>query len=139
MKLMGFNFTKINVERMGGSGKNLKINTNIDISDIKKAEIDFLKGKEEIIVVDFKYNIDYSQDFAKINFEGNMLISLDSKQTKNALKDWKDKKVSDEIKFFVFSIILRKANVKALQLEDEMNLPFHIPMPKLSQENKENN
>ena len=136
---MGFNFTKINVERTGGSGENLKVNTNMDISDIDKAEIDFFKGKDEIIVAKFKYSINYSQDFAKIEFEGNIIISLNSKQAKNALNDWKDKKVSDDIKHFVFSVILRKANVKALQLEDEMNLPFHIPMPRISKDNEENN
>ena len=139
MKLMGFNFTKINVERIGGSGENLKINTNIDVSDIEKAEIDLFKGKEEILAVKFKYGIDYDPKYAKINFEGNILISLDSKQAKKAISEWKDKKVSDDIKFFIFTIILRKANVKALQLEDEMNLPFHIPMPKISRDNKQEN
>ena len=136
---MGFNFTKINVERIGGSGANIKVNTTMDISDITKADIDFLKVKEEVLVVKFKYGIDFEPKFAKIEFEGNIIISLDQKQAKNTLKEWKDKKVPDEIKLFAFSIILRKANVKALQIEDEMNLPFHIPMPKISRESNEKN
>lgn len=139
MKLIGFNFTKINVERFGGSGKEIKVNTAMDISDIEKADVDFLKDKEDVLVVKFKYGLDFEPKFAKIEFEGSIILSLDSKQAKEALKEWKDKKVSDNIKLFVFSIILRKSNVKALQLEDEMGLPFHIPMPKISRENKENN
>jgi len=141
MKLIGFNFTKINVERFGGSGKEIKVNTAMDISNIEKADVDFLMNKEDVLVVKFKYSLDFEPKFAKIEFEGSIILSLDSKQAKEALKEWKDKKVSDNIKLFVFSVILRKSNVKALQLEDEMGLPFHIPMPKISQEkkDKENN
>jgi len=139
MRLMGFNFTKINVERLGGSGENLKINTNIDISEIEKAKVDFFKGKEEILSIKFKYNINYDPEFAKIIFEGNIIITVDSKQSKELLLKWKNKEVLPDVQYFIFNIIIRKANIKALQFEDEMNLPLHIPMPRLSKQNKENN
>jgi len=139
MRLMGFNFTKINIEKSEDSGENLKINTHIDIFSIDKADIDFFKGKEELVAVKFKYDIDYDPKFAKIRFEGNMLISLDLKQIKDLLKKWKNKEIPEDIKFSIFSIIIRKVSVKALQLEDELNLPFHIPMPRLSRENLKDN
>ncbi len=136
---MGFNFTKINIERLGGSIENLKINTNIDISSIESANADFLKSKEEFVVVEFKYDINYEPNFAKIEFKGNMIVSMDSKQKKDLLKKWKDKKIPDDVQFFVFSVILRKVSVKALQLEDELNLPFHIPMPRISKQTQKDN
>ena len=134
---MGFNFTKINVERLSGSGENLKVNTNIDISDVKKAETDFFTGKEELLVVKFKYGLDYEKDYAKIEFEGNLIISVDPKESKDILKEWKNKNLPEEIRFSVFTIILRKVNVRALQLEEEIGLPFHIRMPKLSKQDSE--
>ena len=139
MRLMGFNFTKINIEKLENSKESLKINTNINILDIQKTDVDFIKSKEDFFIIKFKYTISYEPNFAKLEFEGNMVVSLDSKDSKNLMNDWKNHKISEEIQFSLFSIILRKSNVKALQLEDEMNLPFHIPMPRLSKQKTDKN
>ena len=137
MRLIGFNFTKIYVERFKGFDKDLKVNTNIDISDVKKTDIDFFKSKEEFVSVKFKYSINYEPDSAKIEFEGDMIVSAEPKQIKDLMKKWEKKDVSDEFRPFLFNIILRKSNVRAIQLEEEMNLPFHIPLPRISPKNKE--
>ncbi len=137
MKIVGFNFNKINIEKLSDKVDNLKINTDIDISEIKEIKSDFFKTKEDIITVKFFYNINYEPNFAKIEFVGNVLLAIESKTTKNILKQWKDKKMSEEFKITLFNIILRKSNLKALQLEDEINLPLHISLPSLKQKEKE--
>jgi len=137
MKIVGFNFNKINIEKLSDKVDNLKINTDIDISEIKEIKSDFFKTKEDIITVKFSYNINYEPNFAKIEFVGNVLLAIESKTTKNILKQWKDKKMSEEFKITLFNIILRKSNLKALQLEDEINLPLHISLPSLKQKEKE--
>ncbi len=131
MKLMGFNFKKISVEKLGERPKELKINTNIDITEIKNLKSDLLKTKEEILAVDFSYTIDYSSSFATLNFEGTLLIATEPKISKDLLKQWKKKKIPEEFRIPIFNIILMKSNIKALALEDEMNLPLHIPLPTL--------
>lgn len=125
MKIMGFSFTKISVEKKSDNFKDLKINTNIDILDVQSAKNDILKQKEEIIVIRFRYTIDFSKDVAKIDLEGNLMILLDPKDSKEAINEWKDKKLFEGIKTPVFNIILRKSTIKALELEDQMNLPLH--------------
>lgn len=139
MKFIGFNFTKISVEKFKEkeniSVNNIKISTNIDISNIDNLKSDFLKGKEEIIGIDFTYLVDYKPNFAKLELSGNVLLALDPKSAKDMIKQWKNKKISDEIKIPLFNVILKKSNIKALQLEDEMNLPLHIPLPKVSPKN----
>ena len=45
--------------------------------------------------------------------------------------DWKDKKMPDDFRNTLFNLILRKASLKALQLEEEMNLPIHMQLPTL--------
>lgn len=138
MKLVSFNFDKINVERIANINEKLKIDTNIDISSIAKAESSlFNKGDEELIQVKFNYSINYKPDFAKIEFEGNLFIILTSKEAKELLKTWEGKEIPEDIRLFLFNIILMKSNIKALQFEDEFNLPNHIPLPRFSKENKE--
>ena len=134
MRLIGFNFTKINMEKFSDRGKNLKISTKIDIPEIKNIKPDFFKIKEEIIQIKFSYNINYNPDIAKIELAGDLLLAVDSKAVKDILKQWKDKEMSEDFRIDLFNIILRKSSLKALQLEDEMNLPAHISLPFLKKE-----
>lgn len=137
MKFIGFSFNKINIEKFSNKIEDLKISTKIDISDIEAVQSNLLDKKEEIINIKFNYDINYNPDFAKINLTGNVLLSDKFKVIKDILKDWKNKKMSEEFRINLFNIILRKSNIKALQLEDEMNLPLHLPFPKLQKEDKE--
>ena len=129
MKLIGFNFSKISIEKKSDKKENLKINTNINIVDISEIKTNFFNSKEILLGVQFNYTIDYSPSIAKIFFEGNILLSIDPKEAKEILKEWKSKKLQDNFRNIVFNIVFRKCNIKALQLEDEMNLPLHLPMP----------
>ncbi len=136
MKIAGFNFKKISVERLDGKKENIKINTKIDIPVIKSLKPEFLKTKDELLQIDFTYVVDYEPNFAKIEFIGNLIVALDSKTAKEILKNWKKKEMPDELRLSLFNIILRKSNIKALELEDEMNLPLHIPFPPLRIDHK---
>ncbi|MBU0894591.1 MAG: hypothetical protein KKF48_03065 [Nanoarchaeota archaeon] len=129
MKLLGFNFTKISIEKKDTRVDKLKINTKIDLKEIKEVEQGLFKTKEKLIAINFNYSIEYEPEFAKIYFEGGFVISLESKDAKELLKQWEEKKTPDDIRIKIFNIILRKTNVKALQLEEEIGLPFHVSMP----------
>lgn len=136
MKIIGFNFNKINIERFSDKLEKLEINTNIDISEITDLKPDFFKTKEGVLKIKFTYKINYDPNFAKIEFVGNLLITLDQKTMKDVLKQWKDKKIPENFQITLFNIILRKSNIKALQLEDEMNLPLHISLPTVKPKEK---
>jgi len=137
---MGFNFDKINIEKLSNKAeKNLEVKTNIDISEIKEVKQDNMLIKDEFIGVQFIFNVNYNPDFAKINLSGNVLFTVDKKLSKDILKQWKDKKIQEDFRTLLFNIILRKANLKALELEEEMNLPLHIPMPSLKKQETKSN
>ncbi len=137
MRLIGFNFSKISAEKFKGKkGEKLKINTDMDIEDISKMEENLLKGKEEVIKVDFSYIINYNPNFAKIELKGTMLFSIDPKESKQLLKEWKKKKMPEDFRIGAFNIILKKASLKALEMEDELNLPYHVPMPSFKRQSK---
>lgn len=137
MKIIGFNFSKINAEKTSNEIKDLKITTNIDISEIKETDSNFLQTKEDLIEIKFKYDVIYKQNIAKIEFMGTIFMAMESKTKKEILNQWKDKKMSEELKLFLFNVILRKSNIKALQLEDEINLPLHISLPSLKKKQVE--
>ena len=134
MRIAGFNFKKISVEKLSDKPGELKINTKIDILDIKSIKSDFIKTKEELLGIDFSYVVDYDPDFAKIEFRGSIVVSIDFREGKEVLKQWKDKQMPGQFQVNLFNIILRKSNIKALELEDEMNLPLHVPFPSLKPE-----
>lgn len=135
MKLAGFNFTKINVEKFTNDFKNLKINTSINLVSIDEAKT--IKTNDSFLNLKFNYSIDYDPKIAKIEFEGNMLISIDSKKAKEILDDWKNKKIKDESRLAIFNGILMKSNIKAVQIESEMGLPIHFKLPSLTLGKKE--
>ena len=129
MKLLGFNFTKISIEKAKDSLSELKIENQIDIPDITEVKQDVLKSKDELLAIKFKYVIKYAPDIAHINLEGNILVSVEAKLAKETMKKWKNKEFPEELRIPLFNLIFRKAGLKAMELEDEMNLPLHIQMP----------
>lgn len=135
MKIIGFSFTKLNAEKAEkASTQNLNIKSNIDISDIYEVKSDFLNSKDTLVGVKFNYSISYEPEYAKIYFEGAVIFSVTQEEAKEILNSWKDKKVNELFKVPLFNTILKKSNIKALHLEEELNLPTHIPMPSVKAE-----
>jgi len=137
MRVIGFNLTKINIEKFKESVEDLKINTKINISNIGRVKYDFLKSKEEIIEVKFSYKINYDPELAIINISGGLILAVDFKSSKEILKQWEEKKMPEDLRVFLFNIILKKFSLKALSLEDELNLPPHISLPLLKKQSEE--
>ena len=137
MKVVGFNFLKVSAEKMHGSFENLKIDTKIDILDIKEIQTDMFKSKEELVSFEFGFNMNYNPDVAKIELKGIIVFSLEPKLAKDILKQWKENKLPSDFRMSVLNIILRKCNIKALFLEEEMNIPFHFRLPSLSAPDEE--
>ena len=135
MKVIGFNFTKINAEILKSNTEQLKINAKMDISSIDSLKSGMLNTGDEIVGVSFTYSLQYEPEFAKIELAGNVIFSIEPKIAKEVLKEWKDKKIQEEFKISLFNVILRKSNLKALELEEELGLPPHIPLPSLKNEN----
>ena len=129
MKLAGFNFTKILVERFPDSKGVVNLNTDINIKSIEKPANDILK--EEIIKIDFVFNLIY-ENLGQIVLEGSLVLVAEDEFAKEILKKWKDKTLDEETKLAILNVIMQKCSLKALQLEEEMNFPYHIQLPRLS-------
>ena len=139
MKIIGFNFTKISSEKLKEPTElkeQLKISTQIDVPELTEVKEHILKTKEELIGAKFVYGINYDPDFAKVELEGRILVSVEPKVAKEIFKQWKKKKMPEEFRLFLYNVILKKSSLKALYLEEELNLPLHMPMPSFKKEQK---
>jgi len=130
MRIIGFNLTKISVQREEKPKEKVKINQNINIEEVKEEDIPITKDKA--VKITFNLTIDYSDNFAKIEFAGSILILPEKEEHKKFMEAWKNKKIPDNTRIPLFNFIMGKCNIKALALEDEMGLPLHIPMPRIS-------
>lgn len=136
MRIIGFNLTKILVQKKETTKDKLQVNQNIDIKDVSEEKIPITDDKA--LKIKFNLIINYSDDYAKLEFEGSVLTLPEKDELKNFLESWKDKKIPEQTRIPLFNFIMNKCNVKALYLEDEMALPFHIPMPRITSDQQKN-
>lgn len=139
MKIIGFNFTKTSAEKLKEPSElkeQVKINTQIDVPELTEVKTHVLKTKEELIGAKFVYGVNYEPGFAKVELEGRILVSVEPKIAKEVLKQWKKKKMPEDFRLLLFNVILKKSSLKALHLEEDLNLPLHMPMPSFKKEQK---
>jgi hypothetical protein len=148
MKITGFNFTKILVEKPAELKTKFSVNNHIEFLEVEKEEIEFMKDTETVRIK-FKFMVSYDPadekekkkdskaNLGNLVFEGIILLALDKEQSKELIKSWKKKELSSGFKIPLFNVVLRKCTPKALDLEDQLGLPFHIPLPKITPQKKE--
>ena len=129
MRIIGFTFNKISIERKKEIKGKLEIKTNLNISEITKEAAELVK--EDVLKFNFSFDVLYEPGFISIRFEGSVLVIVPPDKVKEILKHWKKKKILEYARIPLFNFILTKCNLKALGLEEEFNLPLHIPLPKL--------
>ncbi len=139
MRVVGFSFEKINVERFADKTESLKYNTKINISNIETLKSDIIRTKDEILKISFNYGVAYEPNYAKIELTGSLLFAVEPRAARDILREWQEKKTSEDFRLLVLNTIIRKASIKALQLEEDLGLPPHIPFPSLKKQESEEN
>tara|TARA_Y100000310_G_scaffold201978_1_gene202051 strand:- start:3134 stop:3577 length:444 start_codon:yes stop_codon:yes gene_type:complete len=127
--IVGFAFKKINISRKDTLSKGMKVKYNMDISSISEENVS-LSTKQKVLALDFDFTVDYEPDAANLAISGTVNYMAAADEVKKTLDLWKEsKKLPKDILILVTNVILDKCNVKALELEQDLNLPTHIPMP----------
>lgn len=143
MDIVGFNITKIHAERVPNL-KQTAITTNVEFTSIEALETTLFQGKEAL-KLGFKFTLDYTaqdpKDKSKANekdkqgeivFEGFIPVSLTKDEAKDLQKSWKKKDIPADIRVPIFNIIIRKCSARAVSLQEEIALPFHLPFPQIT-------
>jgi hypothetical protein len=136
MRLVSFNFTKINSEKIKSDLEGMKVNSSINIGSIEEPK-DAPKSKEAFLLIKWNYLIDYEPNIANFDFAGSLIVSEESKKVKKILKDWEDKKLEPEVNMSILNVIMKKVSIKALQMEDDYGLPSHFKFPSLKINNQQ--
>jgi len=135
MAIIGFNFTKINVEKKAPLKGKISIKPNFSIKSVEEYTLGAAGKKGLKFGIEFSWK--YEPNIAEIAIGGEVLFLDEEKKAEEIIKNWKkDKKIPQEILAPVIKTALDKATIKALASSQEVGLPAPIPLPKVKIEQK---
>ena len=130
--IVGVNFKKLIADKRKNKFGSININNNIRIVDVKESKMITAKG-DKALDVDFEFVSKYEPDVAQILIEGVAVYVNKDKETTKIFKQWeKEKKLPEKALEEVLSALLLQANIEAVLLSKEINIPPPIPMPRVS-------
>ena len=136
MKVIGFSLEEFYAKK-SFDFKHTAISTDILFKGIEKTKLGLLKD-DETLKISFKFSVNYKESEKKeanekneIVISGNIFLAVSKDESKEFLKSWKNKEIPKDKALGLYNFILRKCSLKALQLEEDLNLIPHIPFPQL--------
>ena len=135
MAIIGLTFDRINVEKdrvvlESVKNKNIQINYNIAIKNVEEDELR-MQEKQKVLRFDFTFAIIYTPKLGTLELNGHLLYT--DTNHKKILDSWKKHQdITDtHLKAQLLNTIFQKANLKAIALTQEVNLPLHFPLPQI--------
>ncbi|MBN2368521.1 hypothetical protein JXC34_05875 [Candidatus Woesearchaeota archaeon] len=136
MALIGFHFKKMQAEKKKALTSKVNVNSNITVVNAKEAKVNMGKSKQAGIEFTFNFTTKYVPDVATIDLEGAVVYLGPEDKVKETLSGWtKDKKIPQDVLEEVYNYLLARCNIQALVLGRDMQLPPHVPMPKVGKGN----
>lgn len=134
MAIIGFNYSKFDCERKVAEGKgSIDISHNVSIKNVEKTSLNVGGTKNEVLKVDFSFDVLYGSGMGKIGISGEVIYTDTKEIINEVFKAWTaEKKLNSLVNEQVFKFVYGKAAIKALELADSLNLPSPIPLPKLN-------
>ncbi|MBS3106188.1 hypothetical protein J4419_00815 [Candidatus Woesearchaeota archaeon] len=135
MTIVGFNFTKINVERKSSASGKINVSSNVAIKDVVETDLAIGASKQKAVRFVFEFTTTFEPKVGNILLGGEVLFLQEAKSIEKVLDDWKkSKKVEKDVMTAVLNNVLAKCNVEALILSQDVNLPSPLPLPKVKAE-----
>lgn len=126
IKIVGAKFLELESKRDPDFSGKLELKTNIQIDSMEEA-----KEAKDTLKVIYVFEIDYGA-LGKVKIKGVLFLSASDKIIKTILENKKNKEYNTPEYIEVTNLIIKKASIKAFELEEELNLPIHIKLPSLS-------
>jgi len=126
MPILDIFFEKIEAERQEKIAlKQVKVALNVkDPKEFKTLD------DKKIILFPFEFSVDYEKQ-AKILIGGNVSFVEDKKRIDEIMKNLKkDREKERELMKALHNFVFARCSVKALYLEEQLGLPFHIALPR---------
>lgn len=133
MALVGFHFKKMSAEKKKAATGKVNVKNNIVITKLQEAKLNMGASNQAGIEFSFDFNVNYEPDIGNIVLQGAVVYMGSQEKVKEVLAKWtKEKKLTPDIVEQVYNHILHKANVQALILGRDMQLPAHIQLPRVT-------
>jgi len=139
--IVGFKLKKILADTLvDTSAENVKdikitrVNTKTDILDIKEQKIEV--KDQDALDAGFSFEINYEPKIARVVFEGRIIDLIEKNQAKKVLEGWKKKELPRDIRLELMNTILSRCSIKALEIEEDIGLPPHFPLPRFQVQEK---
>ena len=124
MPIIGMTMDSIHATKKEDIAGAVKVNSNMNITDVKEQDLPALSCKGLSINYDFSiiYITEKSKSAAEIKMDGGVIYMGDDAE--KVMKDWKkDKKLPDDLKMQVVRLVSEKCSKKAIMLSDDLQLP----------------
>ncbi len=134
MSIVGFNFTKVAVERTGQVEGEMSIDNNVRLLDVEEIPLGS-DDKNKGLRLKFEYTADYKPDMGTMAFHGEVLEMLPADEAAEAVDKWKKDGAihKDLMKRFV-NAVFRRCTVLAILQGREVNLPPPVRLPRLKED-----
>lgn len=132
MTIVGFNFTRMLIEKNEVIKGKIHINNNITIKNVEETDLSQGKNKQKGIKFTYLFTSKYEPKIGFIEIAGEVYYMVDDKKRKEILSSWKkDNKLPKETMTSILNTVLAKCNIQAIILSKDLNLPPPIPLPKV--------
>lgn len=132
MAVIGFHFTKMLAEKKKSPTGKISVNNSVVLSSVKEAKVSLGGSKQKGIEFNFNYKTAYEPEVANIQLDGAIVFLGPDAKIKETLTKWeKDKKLPEDVLQEVYNHLLEKCSVEVLILARDMQLPPHVPLPKV--------
>ncbi|MBW3018075.1 hypothetical protein KY325_02880, partial [Candidatus Woesearchaeota archaeon] len=82
--------------------------------------------------VDFQFVSEYLPDLGNITIDSSIIALRPVSEITQIIKDWKgNKQLPSDLIEQLFSYVLRRCNIKAIMLAEDLNLPSPVPLPRV--------
>ena len=129
--IINYRLEKIAIEKKTRPKGPVEAKNSLRITDIKEEPISSLT-KDNALNMQFSFAVTYEPNIALLEMVGSVTYLAEVKKAQEILQNWKkNKKIKQEVAAPIFNFILAKCNIKALSLEQDVELPYHLPIPRL--------
>jgi len=129
--IIGFTFNKIAIERKGRLKGKISVKHDLQLKEVTEQALTF-KEHNKGVSFNFDFMIFYEPKMGSLSINGDVMYYNEPKKVKEILDTWKKtKKLAPDVSLEVINTILSRCNIKALELAEDLNLPAHIPLPKV--------
>ena len=131
MPIVGFTFTKVSVEKKPLISKEVQVNNDLQLKKVDLAQRSDYTGSD-LGRFSFTFTVAYGE-IGSIDLAGYVLYADTPENLKRIVETWeKDKMIPALLLQQILNAILVKSNVKALELAQDVGLPPHFDLPKLT-------